>query len=272
MNFPRIFIALVATTVCSGCVRAVGFGGVDRSTLALAYPKVVGARRDGQLYTVRGRHLRHGRGAGESSNQFSIYTPIVVERRPEVDRFVNGYLTSDRMQLEELLEKREEFRTVLEPILAREGLPVDLINIALLESGFNPNSRSNQGAVGLWQFVANTARSYGLRVSRGVDERRDIVKSTEAAAQHFAELYEEFEDWSLVIAAYNCGSTALRRAVQAGGTRDVFVLGTKGLVPGETIDFVSRFQAITKICRNPEAFGLHTRYDLSLLLPRNIDS
>lgn len=271
MNFPRIFVVLIASSVCFGCVRTTGGGSAASPFDAMPYPKIVGARRDGQLYTVRGRNLRQGRASGAAPNQYSLYTPIVVERRIEVDRFVNGYLTSERMQLEELLEKREEFRSTLEPILSREGLPVDLINIALLESGFNPNSRSNQGAVGLWQFVANTARSYGLRVTRGIDERRSITRSTEAAAQHFAELYDEFEDWSLVIAAYNCGSTALRRAIQVGGTRDLFILGSKGLVPSETIDFVSRFQAITKICRNPEAFGLHTRYDLSLLLPANLD-
>jgi len=136
--------------------------------------------------------------------------------------------------------------------LAEEGLPADLLFVAMIESGFNPRARSRAHAVGLWQFIESTGRLEGLNSTQWVDERRDPVKSTRAAARHLKRLHRELGDWRLALAAYNAGLRRVERAIEQAGTRDFWRLD----LPAETRNYVPLFMAATLISKDPALFGL----------------
>ena len=106
-----------------------------------------------------------------------------------------------------------------------------------------------------WQFVPTTARAYGLTVAPGKDERLHVRKSSHAAARLLGDLYEEFNDWQLALAAYNAGVGRVKRAIQSAGTRDFFELVEQGAISKETAEFVPRVLAVAAILRNPANFG-----------------
>jgi hypothetical protein len=139
-------------------------------------------------------------------------------------------------QLEKSVERLRALRPVLEPILREEGVPPEVSSIVLVESGAVPTALSPKGARGIWQFMPDTARRYGLAVSRDRDERLDIYKSTRAAARYLRELYAQFGDWSLVFAAYNAGEPTVQRAIHRSGTTDFAQLNR--LLPAETRSYV----------------------------------
>jgi membrane-bound lytic murein transglycosylase D len=141
-------------------------------------------------------------------------------------------------------------------IFKEKGLPEELVFTAMIESGFNPVAVSRAGAKGLWQFMAPTARLYGLRVDRWLDERLDPEKSTVAAANYLRDLYAQFGSWDLAQAAYNAGEVRVQQAIQRTGTRDFWVLHRRSpvLLP-ETKNFVPAIQAATLIARQPEQYG-----------------
>jgi membrane-bound lytic murein transglycosylase D len=140
--------------------------------------------------------------------------------------------------------------------LREHGLPQDLVYLSLIESGYNPNAYSRAHAVGLWQFLASTARRYGLRVTYWIDERRDPVLATHAAAAYLKDLYEEFGSWYLAAAAYNGGSSRVRRAIRRTGSRDFWTLARRGYFPSETRDYVPKFIAAALIAKQPDRYGL----------------
>ena len=145
---------------------------------------------------------------------------------------------------------------MIRDVLRRNGLPEDLAFTAMIESGFNPIAVSRAGAKGLWQFMAPTARLYGLRVDRWMDERLDPEKSTVAAANYLRDLYTQFGSWDLAQAAYNAGEVRVQQAIQGSGTRDFWVLHRRSphLLP-ETKNFVPAIHAATLIGRRPEQYG-----------------
>jgi membrane-bound lytic murein transglycosylase D len=132
--------------------------------------------------------------------------------------------------------------------------------MALIESGFNPNAYSWAHAAGPWQFISSTGRLYGLDRDWWVDERRDPVKSTRAAARHLVDLYEEFHSWPLVLAAYNCGARRVKRAMQSAKTSDFWKLK----LPRQTRNYVPLFMAATVIAKSPEAYGFSIEYESPL--------
>jgi membrane-bound lytic murein transglycosylase D len=141
-------------------------------------------------------------------------------------------------------------------VFKEKGLPEELVFTAMVESGFNPVAVSHAGAKGLWQFMAPTARLYGLRVDRWLDERLDPEKSTVAAANYLRDLYNTFGSWELAQAAYNAGEVRVQQAIQGTGSRDFWVLHRRSphLLP-ETKNFVPAIQAATLIGRHPERYG-----------------
>ena len=136
-------------------------------------------------------------------------------------------------------------------IFREYGLPEELVNLAFVESDVNPRATSGANAAGIWQFVPSTARSYGMRTTASLDERRDPEKSTRAAAEHLRSLYVRFRAWPLALAAYNAGGTAVQRAIDRQKTRDFWKLR----LPSETRRFVPKFMAMTIISRDPGRYG-----------------
>ncbi|GHU94441.1 hypothetical protein FACS1894156_2690 [Bacteroidia bacterium] len=138
---------------------------------------------------------------------------------------------------EEIIGLTEYYFPIIEPILDSYGLPLEFKYLPIIESALNPQAVSRVGATGLWQFMYGTAKRYDVRITSTIDDRRDPIVSTHAAARHLNDLYREFHDWTLVIAAYNCGSGNVRKAMRRSGKYtfwDIYrylPLETRGYVP-----------------------------------------
>ncbi len=131
-----------------------------------------------------------------------------------------------------------ELRPVLAPILLDEGVPGEIAAIVLVESGGQPTALSPKGARGIWQFMPDSARRFGLTIDRGTDDRLDVPKSTRAAARYLRDLHAQFGDWPLALAAYNVGEMAVQKAVLKSGSKDFALLSSKRLIPAETRAYV----------------------------------
>ena len=175
---------------------------------------------------------------------------IEVPDRKEIKRFLAYYL-KNKNHLKTVFQRAKLYIPVIKPILKEYGLPEELAYLPVIESGFNPFAVSPSGAVGLWQFMEFTAKKYGLRIDKFVDERRDVIKSTHAAAKYLKDLYEEFGNWELALAAYNCGEGCVRRKTKG---RDFWI--TKRNLPPETRKYVPAFFAILLIARDVEKYGV----------------
>jgi membrane-bound lytic murein transglycosylase D len=145
------------------------------------------------------------------------------------------------------LRRAGRYLRLFERELAREGLPRELIWLAAMESGFRNNVTSWAGARGLWQFMPKTGARYALRQTEWIDERRDPEKATRAAARHLKDLYNEFRDWHLALAAYNTGAGYVNAGIRKHGTRDFFELRRKRHWARETGNYVPKFIAVTRL-------------------------
>ena len=139
--------------------------------------------------------------------------------------------------------------------LANHGLPQDLAYIAMIESGFSAKAISTASAVGYWQFIKPTAKSYGLKMNWWIDERQDFVKSTNAAANYLSDLYRLYGDWYLTAAAYNMGETRLNRLIKKHKTKDFWKLSKKRDFPKETKNYIPKLLASILISKAPGFYG-----------------
>lgn len=173
---------------------------------------------------------------------------------------VAGYITyfsgRGRGVLEHGLERSGRYREMIERILKEEGVPQDLIYLAQAESGFHPYAVSRVGARGIWQFMGSRARAYDLHRDTFVDERQDPEKSTRAAARHLKDLYTQFGDWYLAMAAYNSGPGTVQSAVKRTGYADFWELYRRDVLPKETRNYVPIILAETIMAKNPGQYGL----------------
>jgi membrane-bound lytic murein transglycosylase D len=155
--------------------------------------------------------------------------------------YVNTYASRYSQHLQAMLEKGEPYFLMIEKVFKEHGIPAEMKYLAVIESSFNTNARSRVGAVGVWQFMSGTARLFGLNVGKRLDERKDFYKSTLAAAQYLNQLYDQFGDWLLVVAAYNCGAGGVQRAMKASGREDFW--GMQYFLPSESRNHVYKFIA-----------------------------
>lgn len=154
-------------------------------------------------------------------------------------------------------KKRGRYQSAITSILVKAGLPAELVWQSMVESGHNPTIRSPAGAAGLWQFMPETAKAYGLAVDRWVDERLDPESSTFAASRMMSELFQRFGNWELALAAYNMGDAGLLRAIRKYNTNDFWVLSRyEAGIPRETALYVPRVIALSVAMLNPDAFGI----------------
>lgn len=185
---------------------------------------------------------------------------IPVVRNDAVERFVDIFTgrQSDRMAL--YLKRSGRYEGMIRAKLRERGMPEDLLYLSMIESGFNPNARSKAQAVGLWQFIADTGRRYGLRVDAYVDERRDPVKSTDAALSYLSDLHGQFGSWYLAAAAYNSGegrvSRVMRRVkgTERGVEADFWTI--RSHLPSETREYVPLMVAAAVVGKEPARYGL----------------
>jgi membrane-bound lytic murein transglycosylase D len=173
-----------------------------------------------------------------------------------VASYINYFSTHGKSYLENGLVRAGRYEPMIRRILKEEGVPQDLIYLAQAESGFKPMALSHAGARGMWQFMAGRASGYGLERNWWVDERQDPERATRAAARHLKDLYKQFGDWYLAMAAYNSGPGNVQQAVQRTGYADFWELYKRNVLPGETKNYVPIILAVTIMAKNPTQYGL----------------
>ena len=184
---------------------------------------------------------------------------LPVEYNEEVEHWVRYFTGPGRRHFAVYMERKAKMEPIILPRLREAGLPEDLIYLAMIESGFSTAAHSHAGAMGPWQFIKSTGRLFGLESNWWRDERRDPIKSTEAAIQYLSRLYEEFEDWQLACAAYNSGERKIRRAISRLNTRDFWTIARdRKALKRETKDYVPKMLAAAIIGKNAEQFGFQT--------------
>ena len=170
--------------------------------------------------------------------------------------YINYFSNRGRRTLIAGYERSGRYRPMIERVLREEGIPQELIHLAQAESGFIPRAVSRKAAGGMWQFVVERGRQYGLMQTSYTDDRMDPEMATRAAAHHLHDLYNEFGDWYLAIAAYNCGPGVVEKAVERTGYADFFELRNRGALPAETTNYVPIILAMTIMEKNAAEYGL----------------
>lgn len=195
----------------------------------------------------------------EESAPSAVTWDLPVTRNERVDEWIDFLKgrNADKTQL--WLERSGRYAPMIQGELRRRGMPEDLLYLALIESGFSPRAVSSASAVGIWQFISETGRRYGLQVSSEVDERRDPIKATSAALDYLQDLYDRFGSWYLAAAAYNSGENRVDRVLRerAGGARGADSLFWKIAphLPRETRNYVPLMLAAGHIGKEPAKYG-----------------
>jgi membrane-bound lytic murein transglycosylase D len=180
--------------------------------------------------------------------------PLMIN--DQVASFINYFSTKGHGTIEHSMIRAGRYREMINRIFKEEGVPQDLIYLAEAESGFHPVALSHAGARGMWQFMASRASGYGLQRNWWVDDRQDPEKATRAAARHLKDLYNQFGDWYLAMAAYNSGPGTVQHAVQRTGYADFWELYRRNVLPGETRNYVPIILAFAIMAKNPAQYGL----------------
>lgn len=194
----------------------------------------------------------------ETLNEEEYDMPITLNEivKKRIDYFKSSI--SSRFNI--WLNRSGRYLSLMKEILKEEGLPQDLVYLVIIESGFNPYAYSWSKAVGYWQFISSTAKRYGLKINWWVDERRDPIKSTIAAAKYLKDLYDIFGSWGLALAAYNAGEGKVFRGLSKIRGGDFWDLRDTRYLKRETKEYVPRYMAATIIAKNPEAHGFIVDY------------
>jgi membrane-bound lytic murein transglycosylase D len=196
----------------------------------------------------------------------SVHSDLPLVSNDAVDGIISYFLSHSRGYIENVLRRQGTYGKIIADALRKEGLPQDLIYLAAGESAFNPYAVSNMQCVGIWQFSQGTGSLYGLKKDRWVDDRKDPVKSSEAAAHHLKDLYEAFGDWFLVMAAYDSGPLTVQRAIERTGYADYWDLRRMHALPTETENYVPIFLATALIAKDPMAYGFDIPPDPPLVM------
>ncbi len=185
----------------------------------------------------------------------SSAVPIIINK--QVQAYINFYTKnpSGRVHFQRTLKRAQEYQTFMERILVKMGLPKEVFYLAFIESGFDNHAYSASHACGPWQFIASTARRYGLKIDYWVDERRDPELATKAAARYLSDLYNQFQDWYLAAAAYNAGDGIIARAIKKCKTKNFWKLVKRARIKRETKYYVPKWLATIIIAKNPKKYG-----------------
>jgi len=195
-------------------------------------------------------------------------SPVPAPKTPEVASLYekHGFHKSVQRNLDSFSRFKRSFSRrlvrsgryvdVMSDIITEEGLPRELVYLPLIESAFKTDAYSHKHASGPWQLMPATAKKLGLKVDWWIDERRDPIKSTKAAAKYLRYLFKKFDSWNLTLAAYNAGETRIRDAVRKAGSDDYWALRQSRFIARETKNYVPSYIAATAIAMAPEEFGI----------------
>ena len=181
----------------------------------------------------------------------------------QIQLYVKRYTKNGRRSTEAMLGRAAYYFPIFEYYLQQQNLPEALKFLPVVESNLQEEVVSPTGAAGLWQFMPVTARHYGLRVNMQIDERRDVFKASAAAAKMLSELHDQFDDWLLALAAYNCGPYRVKKAIRKAGTRDFQIV--KRFLPRQTRNYADKLIAAIYVGQNYPQFGLVAKQDKSIL-------
>ena len=184
-----------------------------------------------------------------------IQTPIPLCYNNQVKEYIDLYAVKRRSTMQRVMGLSGFYFPMYEQILDQQGLPLEFKYLSIVESALNPMATSRMGATGLWQFMLATGKLYNLKVNSFIDERRDPEKSTYAACQYFKDMFAIYNDWLLVIAAYNCGAGNVNRAIARSGGKHTFWEIAQYL-PRETRGYVPAFIAVTYLMSFPAEHNL----------------
>jgi membrane-bound lytic murein transglycosylase D len=180
---------------------------------------------------------------------------IPLETNEAVDRWIEFFAVKAHDRFATYLARAGRYEDMIRTRLRAAGLPEDLLYLAMIESGMNPNAYSRAHAAGMWQFIRGTGRRYDLQIDFWVDERRDPFKATDAAIAHLGDLYEEFGSWYLAAAAYNAGAGRVSRGIKKTGSTDFYDLADARVLRSETRNYVPKLVAAAIIAKNPVKYG-----------------
>ncbi len=197
-----------------------------------------------------------------------IVTAVPMAFNDRVKRFIELYSVQRQRSSSVILGLAQYYYPWMREIFDKYDVPEELIYITIIESALNPTAVSRAGATGIWQFMYNTGKLYGLQVDTYVDDRRDPHKATEAAARHFRDLYNIFNDWGLAISAYNCGAGNVRKAIQrSGGKKDFW--GVCPYLPKETQNYFPAFIGAYYMMTYHNLYGISPT---TLSIPTDVDT
>ena len=185
-------------------------------------------------------------------------SPFNIEYNPALENTIKAFLKNRPKAFERLMAVSEYYFPMFEEHLAKYNIPLELKYLAIVESALNPKAKSRVGASGLWQFMYPTGKQYNLEVTSYVDERYDPLKATEAACQYLSSLYGIFGDWSMVLAAYNCGPGNVSKAIRRSGGSQNYWNIRKNL-PKETANYVPAFLATFYIYEFKKEHGIQPK-------------
>jgi len=178
----------------------------------------------------------------EQLEELNWTTPFQIYHNPTLERYIRVFLKNRKESLPELMDKATYYFPIFEQYLDKYDLPLELKYLAVIESALNTTANSRSGAKGLWQFMLGTGKHFGLQIDSYVDERYDVLRSTEAACKYLSSLYKTFGNWDLALAAYNSGSGNVKKAIKrAGGETDYWKI--RQYLPSETRGYLPAFYA-----------------------------
>lgn len=187
---------------------------------------------------------------------FSSIHALEIPDNPRVNHWVKEFTQNRRKFFQRSIIRSGLYRETVKKVFDLEGLPEDLSWVPFIESGFNCSADSTAKAAGCWQFIPKTGEAFGLKKGTWKDQRYDFNKSTKAAAKYLKRLYRRFKNWELVLAAYNCGPTKVRKAIKKSG-KNYWDMS----LPKETMEYIPEFYAVLKITRDLKKYGFNESSD-----------
>lgn len=232
------------------------FFSLGCATTATTAPEKLGAEYDktGDLEKFRVEQSE-GQSTNSVAQNVELET-IPIEINEKVEMWIKYFQGRGRVHMERYLARSTRYEALMKKVLRDNKLPEDLFYIALIESGFSSSARSHASAVGYWQFIRGTGKRYKLQINKMLDDRRDPILATQAAAEYFRDLYSIFNSWYLSMAAYNVGEGRVIRVVRKYKTKDFWELSrNRRALPAETDNYVPKYIAAKLIAKNPDKYG-----------------